>query len=262
MFRYLYLWYLFAKFNLVREMEFKGNFIIQLIAAIGWLLVTVFVLEVIFSQTNSIVGWSKGEVYLLYGFYRLTGALHAILFRRNIHTLSHLINSGEFDFYLIKPINITFLASTKYFVFNRISQVVLSLGIVWYAIRIINFPLTLITISFMFFLTLLGTIIRYNISMLLNIPSFWLQKVQNLERLEFTFFGPARFPRVIFPGFIRVLLSLIIPVLFVAAVPAEIILNKAPVYLFPSIIAMALIMSLITFKFFNFALRHYSSASS
>ena len=71
--RYLTLWLKFFKNVLVREMEYKGHFLLNILVEIGWTAVLVISLELIFAQTATIAGWSKGEAFIIYALYRLTG---------------------------------------------------------------------------------------------------------------------------------------------------------------------------------------------
>ena len=122
------------------------------------------------------------------------------------------------------------------------------------------FSLFLITVSII--VIILGSLIRYCIGMIIQIPIFWLQKVENLERLEFSFFGIARFPRQAFPQPMGHIFTLIIPVMLVAAVPAEIVLGKLPQYSLFLLALFTIFLLWLTNSFFSFALKRYSSASS
>lgn len=243
-------------------MEFKGNFLITLVLEIAWTMVTVFTITIVFSQTNSMGGWSKGEVFLIYALFRLSSALSAMFTRGNIERLPELINTGEFDFVLVKPVNHFFFTNFRHMAIDRISQLAAGIILVWYAYSLMMIPLTLVTWLYVLFFVIIGTVIRSSISLLIHLPSFWLQQVQNFLRLELTFTTTARFPRVVYPLGLRFFLSFIVPVLFIAAVPAELILGKSSLHWLGLLLLVALCLGSVSYSLFNHALKYYSSASS
>lgn len=262
MVRLLNLWLQFAKNSIVREMEFKGNFLTQMAVEIGWTMVSIFAFEMIFIQTETIAGWRKAEVYLIYAIFRLASALSSIVSRKNIMRFSFLINSGEFDFYLTKPVDTLFFSTTRIVSFDRVSQFSVGVVLVVYSLWIGDITISSRLITGLLILVPTAAFIRFCIEMLIVIPIFWMQKLENITDLIFTLMGPARFPRAAFPATMRHILTFVIPIMFVAAIPAEIILGKLPEFTIALFVLFALILFFIMRKFFYTALRYYSSASS
>jgi len=262
MIRYALLLAGFARISLVREMGFKTNFIIHVLVEIAWTFVTIFGLEIMFFHTDSISGWSKGEVFLIYAFYRLMSSLFALIFRNNIRAIPQLVNSGDLDILLTKPINSFFYISTRTIALDRISQIGISLLILIYASSLVSLNWTPLRLLTLVLLSLSGSLIRFAISSVIHTISIWLQKLQNLEKLELTLFGSARFPRQAFPQAYSQFMTFIIPVMFVAAIPAEIVLGRLAWWYIPLTVFISLASTTIAYLFFSFSLRHYSSASS
>lgn len=262
MIRYLKLWLLFARFSLIREMQYKGNFLSQITVEIFWAIATIFFLEIFFYQTNSVASWSKPEMYFLYGFFRLTSSVGAIIYRKNIQRISHLVNSGEFDMILLKPISSLYLFSVREVGFNRISQVAISFLILAYATNQLNFSWTLPTIVLISSLAVATIFTRYSLAMIINLPVFWWERINNMYRIEFSLMSMARYPRQAFPRFFREFFTILIPTLMVAAVPSEIILGKSSLWLVFLVFGFSAALFFLTIKTYSWALRHYSSASS
>lgn len=260
--RYTKLWLSFAKNSLIREMGFKANFLVKVTLEIGWAFATIFMFEIIFYQTNTIAGWKKGEIYLIYSLFRIVSAIGSIIYRKNLSRLSHLINSGEFDYYLTKPVNIFFLSNTRYVSLDRISQTLVGIGIYLYALTFPEVPNTPKTLLLTLFFIPLGILIRFSLNVIIHLPVFLSEKLENIYRLELTFFSIARYPRGVFPPFLVKIFTFLIPVLAVAALPAEIILSKSPQYWILILLTIAITLFTISYKLFNLALRSYTSASS
>lgn len=260
--RYFKLWVSFARNSLSREMEFRTHFVGQIFTSICWAFVTIFLFEILFSTTDSIAGWSKGQVMMIYAIQRFATTIFSFAFRRNLSLLSHIINSGEFDYYLTRPVNTFFLTFTRYIAFDRISHLFVGLGVLYYSTHLEHISWTTPKISMLITVAFLGAMLRLALNVLIHTPIFWVQKLENLDRVELTFFTTARFPRQAFPPILKYLFTFVLPIFFVASIPAEIILAKiswSNIFLLFFICSVFFIFS---YHFFSFALRHYSSASS
>ncbi len=260
--RYFKLWLEFARNSIIREMEFKGNFLTQILVEIGWASVSIFAFEMIFLQTETIADWTKSQVYLIYAIFRTASAFMSIITRKNIMRFSLLINSGKFDYYLTKPIDTLFYSTTRRVAFDRLSQLTVGVVLLGYSLWLGQLSIDRSILFTLLILIPAAAFIRFCIEMIIVTPIFWLQKLENITDLIFTVMGPARFPRAAFPAPMRIILTFVIPIMFVAAIPAEIVLGKLDqLFIIPFLIFSG-VLFLIMRKFFNFAIRHYSSASS
>ncbi|MFC1748282.1 ABC transporter permease [Pseudomonadota bacterium] len=260
--RYIQLWLSFAKTSLAREIEYKGNFITQIIVQLGWTMVSLVSIEIIFFNTESLVGWNKGELILIFAIYRSITALYAIFVRKNIRQLSSLVNSGEFDLLLTKPVNTLFMTCFRIVDLERLFSLLIGTFLVYYAHTISPIYWSFTTLSILIICIISGSLIRFAVSLIIHTPIMWIQKLTNLERLEIAFFGISRYPRQAFPPLVRGVFSFVFPVLFAAAAPAEILTQRSPSTFIIIILIVTFSFLLFMTRFFHFALRHYSSASS
>jgi len=245
----------------LQSFEYKLNFLIDILVEIGWSLVTVFAIEIMFYQVDSIAGWSKGEIVLVYAFYRLGSSFTTIILRKNIFRFPTLVNSGDLDLYLIKPVDPLFMAMFKWVSLDRLSQLFTSFIIFWYGFSLLEIPVNSVQILGLFFLAPLAGFIRMCLEIITVTPVFWLQKLENIYDIIFTFFTPARFPRQAYPAIFVFVFTYLYPVLFIGAIPIEIVFKQAYYLLLPTFF-VALVLYLFMRAFFNKALRSYSSASS
>jgi len=251
-----------TRISLARAMIYKANFLSQVLIEIGWSSVTLVSIELIFTNITTMVGWDKGELLFIYSIYRFSQAIYAIFFRKGIRELPSAVNLGNLDQILTKPVNSVFLIVTKYVALDRFSQIIIAFLILLYAQANHPFIWSPLNVSLYCLFCLLGAFIRFSLAFSIHLPVFWIQKLANLERLEITFFGFSRYPRKVFPPFFQAIFSFFLPVLFTAAIPAEILTSRTPLYWTVLVILVTLVLFIFSLKFFNFALRHYSSASS
>ena len=107
-----------------------------------------------------------------------------------------------------------------------------------------------------------GGLILYSLWFLLAGLSIWFVKVWNAtEVLRYTLVA-GRYPISAYPPALRVVFTLVLPVAFLTTVPAEALLGQASAeWALGSLVAAC--TSLVgTRLFWQFALRHYTSASS
>jgi ABC-2 type transport system permease protein len=108
----------------------------------------------------------------------------------------------------------------------------------------------------------IGLALLYALWLFIMTFSFWLVQIDNLDVLFYSLFETARYPVAFFRGFARALLTFVFPVAFVTTFPAEALLGRADPRLLPVGLALAALALLASSLFWNYAVRHYSSASS
>ncbi len=90
----------------------------------------------------------------------------------------------------------------------------------------------------------------------------WFVKIDNITELFYAFYEAGRYPVTIYRGFVRVLLTYIVPIAFVTTFPASALLGRIDqtTTLVGFIFAIGSLIA--SNRFWNFALRYYASASS
>jgi ABC-2 type transport system permease protein len=107
-----------------------------------------------------------------------------------------------------------------------------------------------------------GALILYSLWFFLAGLSIWFVKVWNAtEVLRYTLVA-GRYPISAYPPALRVVFTLVLPVAFLTTVPAEALLGRASTAWALGSLAAAAISLVGTRLFWQFALRHYTSASS
>ena len=111
-------------------------------------------------------------------------------------------------------------------------------------------------------LIIFGVAIFYSLFFMFTTLTFWLQRVFNLEEFLTSVLNFGKAPVQVFTQGFLLFFIFIVPVAFVATFPTQVLLGKSgwELVLFGGI--MALIFLFLSNKFWNFALKHYSSASS
>jgi ABC-2 type transport system permease protein len=118
--RYARAYRAFLRNCLARALEFRGHFLFLTVSNCLWAVLWLALATFIFGNVRSVAGWDLDRMILLTGTFQLVLSLTNFLFYANMLRLSELVNKGELDFVLIKPMSSQFLVSTRYVTFNEL----------------------------------------------------------------------------------------------------------------------------------------------
>jgi ABC-2 type transport system permease protein len=275
---YLRVWRTFLRNSLVREMTFRGNFLITVLTRAFYFAANLVLFEIIYRNVPAINGWSKWEYYAFMATGMLINALVETFFMPNCANFSELIRTGGLDFALLKPIDTQFLISLEKVDWSSLANfaagiVLLIVSLVTMTTRSEN-PLLLrpeMILLYVFYV-LCGVAILYSLMIALSATSIWLGQNRSLYDFWFYITNFSRYPMEIYNGRLgtplRLACTYLVPVLIVVNVPAQIIarpVSPAGQSVLPlAIFALfATATSLLVSRWvFVTALRSYRSASS
>jgi ABC-2 type transport system permease protein len=259
--RYLRLYAIFFRNCIVREMEFRANFVANSITAVAWLVYYLFFIEIVYSHTNAVAGWGKGHALILAGSFSISWGLMNALFSPNLSMLPEHIQKGTFDFTLTKPVDSQFLATTRTINLAEFSRAIMSVFVVIYGVHISRIDVTLA--SLFVYLTLLACslLILLGIDSLIMTLSFWLVRIRNLDATFWSISIMARYPVDIFKGTILgKALTFFIPLAFIATVPARGLIKNLEIWMLPMALGFAIGLMMASRILWKRAIRSYSSA--
>ena len=108
--------------SLIREMSFKGNFLLWLVTELLWFLGQIVFVDVLFAFTDRIGDWTKWEVVLLIGTHQIISQLFQAFCYVNLSNLPELVRTGRLDLMLLLPVDTQFAVSTRQFGLDNVVQ--------------------------------------------------------------------------------------------------------------------------------------------
>jgi ABC-2 type transport system permease protein len=260
--RYLKLLGIFYKSAILRDLEYRANVMTYLLLSLLGGASTIATLAVFFLQTDHIGDWTFHEVLIVLGLFQLFIGLVETFITPNVQDFTEHIRTGTMDFILTKPINSQFHASLRKINIFRLVDVLIGIGIVLYALPYLPTQPSPDRVLMFVVLILCAAVMLYSLIMLLITSAFWFVQLENITELIFTFYEAGRFPVNIFPFWVRVLLTFVVPIAFITTVPASVLLGRLNAEFVLYSIGIAAILFVASSVFWRFAVRHYSSASS
>ena len=260
--KYLKIYRNFIHTSLASELEYKTNIIIDLFSAILSLIGSIFLLSIFFQNNRIIGGWEFKQALTIQGIYTILNGVTNTWFNPNLTEIVKHIREGTLDFVLLKPIDSQFFISFKKINPSGFLEIILGFFLFLYCIKInqININLSFLVLSF--FTILCSISILYSLWFFISTTTIWFVKTWNATEVLRSFLYIGRFPLSSFSLTIRIFFSVFIPIAFITTIPSEVFLGISQLWkiLLEFIIAMVFIFT--SRKFWLFALRFYTSASS
>lgn len=260
--KYFSLYLTLFKMNLSKTMAYRGNFLLFFFLTICESLVAFFVIVILYGHVENIAGWEYHDMLLLTGTFMLSNGISWLIFKAGISDFDRVINAGDFDWYIIKPVDAQFLASVRRIDIDDTGRLVLG-----FIIIVMNFPhgdllSSVIKILLYLFLFFCGQAVLYSILLALKTISFKSIEGWATNAIAWRFQDLAQFPTDIYRGVVRIIYLFVVPLAFVVTVPAKALTGAITIPLFFGAFAAAVGSLCLSRMIWNKAVKGYSSASS
>jgi ABC-2 type transport system permease protein len=261
MLRYVKLMTIFVGASTSAQLEYRANFVVSLLGALLGSGGALFGLSILAGDGTVAGGWSYREAVVVVGLFTIVqGFIGGVLYP-NLNKIAEAVRTGQMDFTLLKPIDAQFLVSSRNVNIFPLFNIVVGIGIVAWALS----GLPGISASGV----LLGVIlvgaalaIVYAIWFMLTTTAFWFVRVENITELFNGVFRAGQFPVTVFPGWIRIFFTFVVPVAFITTVPAEALIGRFDQTAAATAAGVALLLLIAARLLWRWAVGSYTSASS
>jgi ABC-2 type transport system permease protein len=262
--RYVRLIGQFVKASAQSEVAHRANFWISLLHSLLNLATGVLGVMVIFGRVDTIRGWDFPSTLVLLGVYLTVGALQALFIAPSLDALAGMegeIHNGQFDFTLLRPVDTQFLASFRYWRPLALIDLALGVGVLVTAVIQLEQLITLAQlVAFLVALsagmTMIYAILLAFTGLIFWSPGFYFTWVFN------ALFQLARYPVNLYPGWLRLTLTWVLPVAFMTTVPAQALIGTGSTVMLIASLVLALMFLVGASAVFRIGLRQYASVSS
>lgn len=251
----------FLKASLKEMLIYRLDCIIGMISQIVTQLVEVIFIWIVFRNTENLAGWDFIQVVLLYGITLISIAISDFCFDALYDLGPKYIRRGEFDKIMLRPVHplLSIIGSSKSF--TSFGYLGLGLAMTIAMLIRLSIPITATLIFKIIFFSIVGAAIIGAINTILSIASFWTYRSNEVIWSFYRIYTFAQYPIDIYNGFIKILITVILPFAFVAYYPtaAYLGINTYMMYLSPII---AIILWIIAVKVWDLALNKYRSTGN
>lgn len=213
------------------------------------------------NQNVSVAGYSTDEVIVFFLTYQLVDIVAQMLFR-GVYSFGQLIRTGEFDFYMTKPLSPLFRSLTSKpdiddaiflmptlaisgWVLTQLNVTITASSVLWYSLLFFN---SILIVAGLHIIVLAFGVITTEVDNLI-----WTYR--DISRL-------GQFPVTMYLEPLRTALFFILPIGLMITIPAQVLLNLKPTYSLTIVTGFGIFFFWVSLRVWNWALRQYSSASS
>jgi viologen exporter family transport system permease protein len=252
----------FLRVGIMNELQYRVNFAFSLVQSVISVGTSIAVLALVFGNTDSLQGWTAGELLVVMGVYVLVGGLIKMVVQPNMQQLMEDVQQGTLDFVLTKPADGQLLVSVRRVqLWQGVDVVVGGVLIVIATVRLPGSVSVLDVLAFGLALAV-GSVAIYCFWLLLTTVAFWVTRLDPIVELFDGMYQAGRWPVSVYPGWLRVGFTILVPLAFAVTVPASALTGHSSGWLLAGSIAFTAALAALTRWIWRLALRRYSGASS
>lgn len=261
--KYLAIYWRYFKQYWKTRMVYKTDFAVGFVAQLVNLGSSLAFLTLLFTQVESINGWTFNQMLFLAGVGGVIMNTHHIFFF-NMFNLEDYIVEGKMDRFFVRPLSPLFQIYADEVSDNNLSKLIANIALVAYASSQIG--LNLLTPGNIIYGTaalLSGIMVFAAAYMFFATTAFWTGRSKSSILLIFRLSDYRRYPYGIYSLPVQIVLVTLIPIAFASFFPATFFLGKDSwrFWQFASIIAGPALL-LLSHQFWKFGLSNYSSTGS
>lgn len=245
-------------------LAYRANFFISLLHGLLNLGTGILGLVVIFDQVETVRGWDFSMTLALLGVYLILNAIRTLFIGPSLDALAGLdgaIWHGTFDFTLLRPLNPQFMVSFQQWQPLAIFDLLSGLGVLSVAISQIDHALSFINLTAFLATFITGVVTLYSLLLGLTSLIFWSPGFFYTWIFD-GLIQMARYPVGLYPGWLRLILTWIIPVGVMTTIPAQALSGTLSIPMLMGSIILSILLLVGASALFQTGLQRYASASS
>ena len=211
-------------------------------------------------------GWSFNQVMFVTSIFGVGHQIFTTLCISGLFHTGYFVWSGRMDYVLLKPLHpLLAMHAANEFIISNLPNLLINIVIfLIFASRIaaegVVFGIVNLLGFFVFFIVGLG--VRYGLALLVVAPAFFAEKLSEGEDAYWSLQSLAKYPTGVFPRVMQWVFSFVLPLVSVAAIPAEVFFGKQSLRDATTHLIVATVFMWGTVKFYELGARRYQSVNT
>ena len=260
--RTIQIFWLHLKVSALSELQYRVNFFVSLLQALISIGAGLVVLALVFGQVSNLNGWTRPQMLAVLGTYTIISGVVQMIMRPNMTKFMQEAEDGTLDFMFTKPIDAQLVAATRAFGIWQGTDIVVGAVILGVAIGQLPGGVTPLGVVGFGLGLVLALVMIYSFLSMLCTLTFWFTRVWQMIDMFDGLFQAGRWPVGIYPGWLRIGLSAVVPVGIAVTVPAAAITSHLSAALLAGAVALAGILAAAARGFWRLGVRRYTGASA
>ena len=259
--KYILLYAAMFKASFIADLEYRANFFTRIMTDILWYIAQIMTFEVIYQHTDKIGDWDKFQMRVFLGLLFVIDAIYMIIIHENLENISEKVRKGDLDLLLAKPVNSQFMLTLQKANTAIFGNLILATAWLFYALTGLQ-DFNYYRLLWLAILIPCSLMVVYSIRFMFSATAVIFTRSENLQFLWWQIYKLGMRPDSMYNPMMKFVVLTALPVGVIVSIPARALLNPPELtyLLWPLLLGPLLIYG--THRFWNFALKFYSSASS
>jgi len=249
------------------ELQYRANAVLQVLGAVAYQGTSLAFVGILLHRFGTLGGWGFREIAFLYGMRLLSHAVYTVPFAQ-LGYVDFVIQNGEFDRYLLRPVNPFVQLLTRRFTLLALGDLVLGISLL--VIVSVQAPVAWTPLHVLYLIAAVigGGMVESGVHTGLGALTFRLLSTGSLKAFAdeiFTVFGA--YPLNVMGRVVSYGLTFLVPLAFIGYFPATILLGRSgelyvPTWLAGAAPAFGFAIFWAGYRLFIHQSRYYSSPGS
>jgi len=241
------------------RMAYRGDFFISILIMLAMDFVIPLATVFIYQTGVTLPGWSMYEILLLQGVFLLVRGVAFPFFFGMVWNTIERVENGTFDLLLIKPCSTLRMVIVTGFDSEDLGKLLGGILLTSIALSQLPPPSMLQWVQFgILFIMALITMFGYGM-ILAGLGIVWIGNFRVYD-IFFALTNFAMYPSAIFSKAIQTLILTIVPIAILGSIPASVLLDRVDWRVSLLATGSSLVFLLVSFWFWNWILKKYTSA--
>jgi len=258
----LKVFWIYFRVSALAEMQYRVNFFLSLFQAAISLVAGLVTLGLVFGQVPALNGWTKPEMLVVLGTFTIVGGVVRMVMKPNVNRFLREVEDGTLDFLFTRPMDAQLTAASRDFALWQGTDI--GVGFVVLGIAVSELPGGVTACGVLGFALgiLLALVMIYGFLSILCCFAFWFTRVHQIVDIFDGVFAAGRWPVGIYPSWLRMGLSAVVPIGLAITVPAASLTSKLSGALLLAGVVAAIAVVVVARIVWRVGVRKYSGASS
>lgn len=224
--RYMKLYLKFLQQYIKTLIEYRADFILGLVGFVLVQFVGVIFIQLIFSSIPTLQGWSFYEILFIYGFAQIPRGIDHVFTDYLWIFSSRTIVHGEFDKYLLRPLNPLFQIIAERFQPDGFGEIIIGTILLITSWVNLGIEVTIGKLFILIIVILFATLIYTSIKLAVTSLAFWVKFAQSYMFMAYQLSNFVKYPITIYPTSIKFIITFLIPFAFTGYYPGSYFLGR------------------------------------
>ncbi len=212
---------LHLRVGVMNELQYRANFVLQMIESVVALGTGLVVLALIFDRTDTLDGWTRPQLLVVMGVFTMVGGIIGFVIEPNMGRVMTDVRQGTFDYVLTKPVDSQLLSGVREFRVWRLTDVALGLVVLVWGVTGLDTSLRVVDALAFAASLAAGSTLVYCLWLIVTSGAFWFVRMNEVQELFTGLYRAGQYPVTVYPAWLRLLLTYLVPIGFAITVPSE-----------------------------------------